>query len=104
MNSFKKRVYEVVKRIPKGKVATYGQVGQMLGSRRLARAVGNALHHNPYARVPCHRVVNSRGGLANNFGKGGRVEQKKRLTEEGVEFEVETRVDMESCRATMDLA
>lgn len=104
MTDFQERVFAVVKRIPAGRVVTYGQVGQVLGSCRLARAVGNALHHNPYAEVPCHRVVNSRGGLAKNFGKGGRAEQKKRLIVEGVVFEGETRVDMESCRATMDLA
>lgn len=54
-----KRIYEAVKKIPKGKVATYGQVAKMAGNPRMARAVGNALHKNPDpSTIPCHRVVN----------------------------------------------
>ena len=59
-----KRIYEAVKKIPKGKVATYGQVAKMAGNPRMARAVGNALHKNPDpSTIPCHRVVNSKGEL-----------------------------------------
>lgn len=58
-----KRIYEAVKRIPKGKVATYAQVAKMAGNPKMCRAVGNALHKNPdYENIPCYRVVNSKGG------------------------------------------
>ena len=63
-----KRIYEAVKKIPKGKVATYGQVAQMAGNPRMARAVGNALHKNPDpSTIPCHRVVNSKGATTSAF-------------------------------------
>ena len=56
-----KRIYEAVKRIPKGHVATYAQVAEMAGDRKMARAVGNALHKNPDpSTIPCHRVVNAK--------------------------------------------
>lgn len=93
MTAFEKRVYEAVKRLPRGRVATYGQVAETLGSRRLARAVGNALHRNPYPDVPCHRVVNHRGKLAARFGRGGWRAQKRRLLAEGVGFRGEKRID-----------
>lgn len=68
-----KRIYEAVKKIPKGKVATYGQVAAMAGNPRMARAVGNALHNNPDPEnIPCYRVVNSKGELAGAFAFGGR--------------------------------
>ena len=60
-----KRIYEAVKRIPKGKVATYGKVAEMAGNKKMSRAVGNALHKNPDPdNIPCFRVVNSKGELA----------------------------------------
>ena len=75
-----KRIYEAVKKIPKGKVATYGQVAQMAGNPRMARAVGNALHKNPDpSTIPCHRVVNSKGELAGEFVFGGPGVQASRL-------------------------
>ena len=81
-----KRIYEAVKQIPKGKVATYGQVAAMAGDPKMARAVGNALHKNPDpAHIPCHRVVNARGELADAFVFGGVNEQAVRLQKEGVE-------------------
>ncbi len=62
---FSRRVYEVVRRIPKGKVATYGQVAALAGAPRNARFVGYALHSNPEPGViPCHRVVFRDGSLA----------------------------------------
>lgn len=82
--AFFQRVYQVVRGIPKGKVDTYGQIAKVLGTRD-ARKVGWALHGNKDAEVPCHRVVNKEGKLAENFGFGGWQEQKKRLEEEGVE-------------------
>ena len=60
-----KRIYEAVKRIPKGHVATYGKIAEMAGDHRMARAVGNALHKNPDPEhIPCFRVVNAKGELA----------------------------------------
>ena len=89
-----KRIYEAVKKIPKGKVATYGQVAEMAGNKKMARAVGNALHKNPEPGViPCHRVVDSKGNLADEFAFGGLGAQAKLLKEEGV-LVVDGRVDL----------
>ena len=89
-----KRIYEAVKKIPKGKVATYGQVAEMAGDRNMARAVGNALHKNPEPGViPCHRVVSAKGMLAGEFAFGGVGEQAKLLEAEGVRV-VDGKVDL----------
>ena len=81
-----KRIYEAVKKIPEGSVATYGQVAAMAGNSKMARAVGNALHHNPQPGIiPCHRVVNAKGELAGAFAFGGENVQAKLLQAEGVE-------------------
>lgn len=83
--AFCEEIYETVKKIPRGKVATYGQIALMSGHRNAARAVGNALHVNPYPIVvPCHRVVNARGMLAPDFAFGGVDEQQRLLESEGV--------------------
>ena len=80
-----KRIYEAVKKIPKGRVATYGQVAEMAGDKNMARAVGNALHKNPEpGTIPCHRVVNSKGELAGAFAFGGAGVQADLLAKEGV--------------------
>ena len=85
MTEFERAVYEAVKLIPKGNVATYGQIAELAGYPRAARAVGNALHRNPdETNVPCHRVVNADGLLAKSFGFGGALEQRRRLMAEGV--------------------
>ena len=85
-DSATKRIYEAVKRIPKGRVATYGQVAAMAGNERMSRAVGNALHKNPTPGiVPCHRVVDARGRLAGGFAFGGMEAQAALLADEGVE-------------------
>ena len=90
-----KRIYAAVKTIPKGKVATYGQVAEMAGDRKMARAVGNALHKNPDPEnIPCFRVVNSKGECSGSFAFGGLNEQAKRLIADGVEV-VDNRVDLE---------
>ncbi len=82
------RIYRAVQKIPKGRVATYGQVAAMAGNGNAARVVGNALHVNPAPGViPCHRVVNSKGRLAPGFAFGGEDEQRRLLEEEGVEVE-----------------
>ena len=93
-NSFTEKVYDAVRRIPRGKVATYGQVAAAAGNGGAARAVGNALHKNPaFGEIPCHRVVNSQGRLADAFVFGGVNVQKELLEKEGVEV-VENRVDL----------
>ena len=85
MTEFEKAVYEAVRSIPEGCVATYSQVAKMAGYPRAARAVGNALHRNPDEKtIPCHRVVAADGHLAKNFGFGGPDEQRRRLMSEGV--------------------
>lgn len=90
-----KRIYEAVKRIPKGRVATYGQVAEMAGDKKMARAVGNALHKNPDpSEIPCHRVVNAKGELSGAFAFGGEREQEKRLMREGVVV-TDGRVDLQ---------
>lgn len=90
-----RRIYEAVKKIPKGRVATYGQVGEMAGDRKMARAVGNALHRNPEpGTIPCHRVVNAKGELAGGFAFGGVEVQAELLRAEGVEV-VGGRVDLQ---------
>lgn len=84
---FNQRVYEVVKRIPRGCVATYGQVAALAGAPRNARFVGFALHANPEPGViPCHRVVFRDGSLAPGFAFGGSDEQRRLLEDEGVCF------------------
>ena len=81
-----KRIYEAVKKIPKGHVATYGQVAAMAGNEKMARAVGNALHKNPDPdNIPCFRVVNSKGELSGAFAFGGANVQAERLMADGVE-------------------
>ena len=90
-----KRIYEVVKKIPKGKVATYGQVAELAGDKRMARAVGNALHKNPDPdNIPCFRVVNAKGELAGEFAFGGAGEQAKLLEADGIEV-TDGRVNLE---------
>lgn len=90
-----KRIYEAVKKIPKGKVATYGQIAKMAGNERMSRAVGNALHKNPEPdKIPCYKVVNSKGELASEFVFGGRDVQAKLLEAEGIEV-VNNKVDLD---------
>lgn len=93
-NSLYEEIYNVVKTIPKGKVATYGQVAAKVRSRGLARVVGNALHVNPYRGiVPCHRVVNAKGELSGAFAFGSYDMQRKLLEAEGVEV-INYKVDL----------
>lgn len=108
--TFAEKVYDAVSRIPKGRVATYGQIAEIIGCLGGSRAVGNALHVNPFAPVgptqsaepvqpadsapaaqtrrivPCHRVVAADGSLAAHFGGGGPSVQYSRLAPEGVVF------------------
>ena len=89
-----KRIYEAVKKIPSGHVATYGQVAELAGDKKMARAVGNALHKNPDPdNIPCFRVVNAKGELAGEFAFGGAGAQAKLLEAEGIEV-INGKVDL----------
>ena len=92
---FAQRIYEVVKQIPRGKVATYGQVAALAGNPRGARGVGFALHHNPQPGIiPCHRVIFRDGSLCSGFAFGGPEVQRRLLEQEGVCFLPDGRVDL----------
>lgn len=94
--SFYDQVYEVVKQIPYGKVATYGQIARLLHSPHASRAVGYALHANPQPKaIPCHRVVNRYGQLAKAFVFGGENTQAQWLEQEGVQVGEDMTVDLE---------
>ena len=95
MSVFEK-IYRVVQQIPKGCVATYGQVATAAGNPRWARVVGYALHSNPFPGfIPCHRVVNRQGFPAKTFAFGGEDMQRKLLEEEGITFEKDGHIDLE---------
>ena len=101
MGDFANRVFAVVRCIPAGKVATYGQVGRLIGAPRGARSVGYALHANPEPGtepgcIPCHRVVFKDGSMATGFAFGGPDEQRRMLAAEGVGFDEEGRVLMDA--------
>ena len=93
---FFERVYELVRQIPEGRVASYGQIARMLGEPRRARFVGFAMHASPgmAGGVPCHRVVFKDGRLAPGFAFGGPDVQRSMLEAEGVGFLGDGRVDM----------
>ena len=89
------RVYAVVRRIPRGKVATYGQVARLAGLGGDARQVGYALHALPAgSRVPWHRVINARGAISLHPRSGGDVTQRLMLEKEGVRFNAGGRTDL----------
>lgn len=95
LNTFE-LIYDVVKRIPWGKVMTYGQVAALAGNPHWARVVGYALHVNPEpGMIPCHRVVNRDGRVAPSFAFGGTDAQRMLLEGEGVVFLENGLVDME---------
>jgi O-6-methylguanine DNA methyltransferase len=84
---FKNKVYQLSRLIPKGKVATYGQLAKLSGKPQASRAVGVFMKYNPDApRTPCHRVVASDGKLTGYSGIGGIAQKKKMLLGEGVYF------------------
>lgn len=95
MSVFEK-IYEQVRKIPRGKVATYGQIAMLAGNPRWARAVGYALHSNPDPDgIPCYRVVNRFGGLAPAFAFGGAERQAELLRTDGIEVREDNTVDLE---------
>jgi len=78
-------IYRIVSKIPKGKVATYKQIADMV--KTTPRVIGFALHVNKDSRIiPCHRVIKSNGTLANGYAFGGKKEQKIKLEKEGIVF------------------
>lgn len=104
MTGFFEKVYQKVRSIPEGKVATYGQIADSLGTKD-ARKIGWALHANRDPKTPCHRVVSREGRLAENYGAflsrgqsasggGDYKEHKARLVVEGVIFKDERHVDL----------
>jgi len=111
--NLKLEVYQLVKKIPKGKVATYGQIATLsqkskvksqkynskfkISPKFMPRLVGFVLHQNKDPDVPCHRVVDRNGRIAVNFGFGGASEQRLRLMEERVKFKDEMHVDLAKC-------
>ena len=95
MSSLNDKVYKFVKNIPRGKVATYGQIALHLGNRNFARVVGNILHSNPDPEhIPCHRVVNAQGKLSRSYAFGGIEAQRRLLVSEGVVFKNDYIVDL----------
>ena len=91
----KDHVYAILKTIPAGKVMTYGQVAERLGNKNLARTVGNILHNNPDPEnIPCHRVVNAKGKVAEHYAFGGADAQRAKLEAEGIVFEQNGRIDL----------
>lgn len=95
--NFRTKVYEITKKIPVGKVATYGQLAKLAGHPKAARAVGLFMKTNPFApNVPCHRVVAADGSLHGYSGKGGLPTKKKMLLSEGVKFKTSSLVSLEA--------
>ena len=92
-NTFEK-IYDIVRKIPFGKVATYGQIARLTGNPRLSRVVGYAMHSAP-GDMPCHRVVNRFGGLSDAFSPLGKETHRMLLEIEGVEFKADGCVDLE---------
>ncbi len=91
------RVYALVRQIPSGSVATYGQLALLLGNPRMSRAVGHALSVCQDRSVPCHRVVNRLGGLSDAFSPFGKESHRLLLALEDVPFTSEGRADLSRC-------
>lgn len=91
MGQWEMQVLELLLTVPYGKVVTYGQIAVRLGSKQLARAVGNALHKNPDPqRYPCYKVVSASGKLSAHFAFGGMEGQRQRLQAEGIRVDNDT--------------
>lgn len=98
-NTFEK-IYDIVRQIPRGTVASYGQIAELAGNHRWSRVVGYALHAVPLeSDIPCHRVVTKEGRTSMAFGGTDGNLQKEPLEAEGVEF-IDGHVDMKSYQWT----
>lgn len=92
----RKRIYDAVKRIPRGRVATYGQIAALAGLRGHARQVGYALHALPErSGVPWHRVINAQGRISLPALDDGALVQRRLLEKEGVRFSRAGIIDLE---------
>ncbi|MBQ9020553.1 MAG: MGMT family protein [Eggerthellaceae bacterium] len=103
MGAFFDKVHEVVRRIPRGCVSTYGDVARAVGEPRKARFVGYAMRANPSpgqgeGDIPCHRVVFADGSICEGFAFGGPDVQRALLESESVPFLDELHVDLDKCR------
>lgn len=92
-SSFNQRVYDLVRRIPQGRVCTYGHIALLLGSPRASRIVGAAMYRAPHG-LPCHRVLYKDGSLCCDQAFGGKEIQRQMLESEGVTFLPNGRVDL----------
>src|SRR5918911_950482 len=89
------RIYDIVRRIPPGRVATYGQIASLAGLAGPARRVGYALHALPAnTTVPWHRVINARGEVSGRAERGSELTQRFLLQREGVRFNARGRTDL----------
>jgi len=92
-------IWSIVRRIPRGRVATYGQIAELAGLEGHARQVGYALHNLPSASgIPWHRVVNARGQISPRSAGDSHELQRLLLEEEGVEFDLSGRMDLKKYR------
>jgi methylated-DNA-protein-cysteine methyltransferase-like protein len=89
-----RKIYAVVRRIPRGRVATYGQIAELAGLGGHARQVGYALHALRLNDVPWHRVVNAFGEISPRSGSDSHELQRHLLEAEGVEFEANGRISL----------
>lgn len=85
LTKFQQKVYDIVKKIPKGEVLTYKEAARLIGSPLAYRAVGNALNKNPFKEVPCHRVIRSDGKVG-GYAKGKKVKIKLLKKEGAINF------------------
>ena len=93
--AFERAVHEVVATIPEGKVATYGQIAELVGMSGAAQEVGHVMSRvKAEQNLPCHRVVNKAGAMSPDFAFGGQEQQRAMLEEEGVLFTGDNRIDM----------
>ena len=92
------KIYAVVRRIPRGRVATYGQVAELAGLAGHARQVGYALHAHDGSPLPWHRVINSRGEVSPRTAGDSHELQRELLMAEGVVFDRHSRIDLKEYR------
>jgi methylated-DNA-protein-cysteine methyltransferase related protein len=94
------RIYQAVRRIPRGRVSTYGDIAERAGLEGRARQVGYALHALPSGSgIPWHRVVNAKGVISLRSGSDSHELQRMLLEAEGIEFDLKGRIDLKRYRA-----